>query len=534
MTTTTTATTPIAIESDGRTLTVRFERFDLDAYALFLRAKRLPESELVYDWETDVYTLTAPVRFAHYLDVSAAVAEREWLPLAGHLFDFQQFCVRRALEAKRFALWADTGLGKGLMILEWCRQVVHVTEGKVLILEPLAVIPQLFDEAEKFYGSELQMTRLDTREAVVQWCQSEGSEIGITNPQKFIEDVMPELRYLAGVAYDESSGLKSGGGVIKWNLIKSCRGIEYKLSATATPAPNDAMEYASQAAWLEKLRNEGDILWTYFHKTKAGDWEVKPHARAAFYQFMSSWSVYLRNPAHFGFADILATLPAPEIREYPIEMTDAQQSMAMTFRTVAGKGMFDDRLGVSERSKLSQLAKGFLYGAGGTVRYPSLKPAVVADLVRGDVADGLQVLVWTVFDEESAILQRELFDLGERLEVLDGSMSEAARLDVLHRFRRGDVRVLISKAQLIGYGMNLQFCRSMVFSGFDDSFERMYQATRRALRFGQTEVVRIHVPYVPELEGMIFSNVKNKEAAFLRDVAIQEEMYRRAMEGELE
>lgn len=109
-------------------------------------------------------------------------------------------------------------------------------------------------------------------------------------------------------------------------------------------------------------------------------------------------------------------------------------------------------------------------------------------------------------------------------------MSEAARLDVLDRFRRGDLRVLISKASLIGYGMNLQFCRSMVFSGFDDSFERMYQATRRCLRFGQTEVVRVHVPYVPELEGLVFNNVKGKEAAFLRDVAIQEEMYMKAME----
>src|SRR3990167_11402603 len=122
---------------------------------------------------------------------------------------------------------------------------------------------------------------------------------------------MPEMRRLSGVAFDESSRLKGGGGVIKWHLIRSCRGIEYKLSATATPAPNDTMEYASQASFLEKLRNEGEILWTYFSRDKYGTWSVKPHAREAFYRFMASWSIYLRDPKDYGFNDILATLPPP-------------------------------------------------------------------------------------------------------------------------------------------------------------------------------------------------------------------------------
>jgi len=91
------------------------------------------------------------------------------------------------------------------------------------------------------------------------------------------------------------------------------------------------------------------------------------------------------------------------------------------------------------------------------------------------------------------------------------------------------VRVIISKAQLIGYGLNLQNCRSMIFSGFDDSFERMYQAIRRAYRFGQTETVRVHVPYIPELEGMIFENVQGKERQFMEDVGMQERYYREAL-----
>jgi hypothetical protein len=96
------------------------------------------------------------------------------------------------------------------------------------------------------------------------------------------------------------------------------------------------------------------------------------------------------------------------------------------------------------------------------------------------------------------------------------------------------VQALISKPQLIGYGLNLQFVKSMVFSGFDDSFERMYQAIRRAYRLGQTEPVRVFVPYVPELEGLVFENVKQKEARFLAEVAAQERLYRAALADQLE
>lgn len=527
------------IRNTGALIEVEFSRFDLDNYGLFLKCKTLPESQLTYDWQRDVYTLTTPARFARLLGAEAGEARRELLPLAGHLFDYQRFIVAAALEAKRYAVWADTGLGKTAIFLEWARQVMHLTEARVLILSPLQIIEQTREEARKFYGGSLEIDRLETREALAEWCKGPGQGLAICNYEKLIPGLLNEYRYLGGLVADESSILKSGGGVIKWNLIKSAKGIEYKLSCTATPAPNDTMEYASQASFLEKLRTEGDILWTFFTRDKRGNWRVKPHARAAFYQFMASWSIYLRDPAHFGFGDILSTLPPPEIREYSIPITDTQRELMYAFLSKSGKGLFsDDRLGVQERTNLSQLAKGFLYdtssGRRQAARVESRKPAFVADLVRQDVADGRQVLVWTVFDEESSIIAEHLRDVSFLVDVLDGSMSDGARAEVLERFRRGHVDVLISKAQLLGYGMNFQFCRSMVFSGFDDSFERMYQAIRRCYRFGQTERVRVHMPYVPELEGMIFSNVRRKQAQFDEDTAVQERYYREAMSEKLE
>lgn len=511
------------------TAEVHFRAFDLPTYDLFLKVKQLPERELTYDWETDIYTVRTPARYAALLGLADAPAERPRLPLPDHLFDYQAFVVNRALDARRYAAWLDTGLGKTAVYLEWSRQVVHLASGRVIILAPLQVIRQIREEATRFYGDELPIEHLTTREALAAWCQESGPAIGITNYEKLIPGVLDELRRCAGLVADESSILKSGGGVIKWNLIKSSRGIEYKLSCTATPAPNETMEYASQASFLEKLRTEQDILWTFFSRDKHGEWRVKPHAAQAFYQFMASWSIYVRNPASFGWQDILATLPDPDLREYTLEMTDTQRELMYGFLHAKNRGLLvDDRLGLQERSKLSQLAKGFLYDPKRqAARIESVKPAFVADLVRKDVADGRQVLVWTVFDAESEILAELLGDLD--VATLHGSMSDGARADALDRFRAGDVAVMISKPSLIGYGLNFQHCRSMVFSGFDDSFERLYQAIRRCYRYGQTETVRVHIPYIPELEGLMLSNVKRKQVQFDQDAAIQERHYREAL-----
>ncbi len=88
---------------------VLFTSFDLEAYDLFLRTKRLPESRVEYDWESDSYRVTTPARFASMLGITAPPAPRSVLPISDYMFDYQQFIARAALEAKRYAIYADCG-----------------------------------------------------------------------------------------------------------------------------------------------------------------------------------------------------------------------------------------------------------------------------------------------------------------------------------------------------------------------------------------------------------------------------------------
>jgi hypothetical protein len=207
------------------------------------------------------------------------------------------------------------------------------------------------------------------------------------------------------------------------------------------------------------LRNEGEILWTYFSRDKYGTWSVKPHAREAFYSFMASWSIYLRDPKAYGFADILATLPPPVIHEHRLPMTEEQRAAMDTLLSSEGKGLFDARLGVKERAKLSQIAKGFIYVKGeDTAFYPSYKPGKVAELVEHEAQQLRPTIVWTVFDAESELVEEAIRDRSPGLKVgtLHGSDKPEAREVTIAAFKRGELDVLITKAQLVGYGLNFQ------------------------------------------------------------------------------
>lgn len=532
-------------------LSVHFNQFGQSAYELFLKCKRLPEFDLQFHPEGETYTITAPARFADMLGATAPKIDAKPLKYCKAMYDDQIELVVTALEAKRFAIWSGCGNGKTLIGLEFARQVVHRTKGKFLIVTMNDIVQEWIDQADHFYGIKYPLVRLETRADMREWMKDGANgTIAITNYEKWnpgsLEDqVINEARYLAGIALDESSRLKGGGGKQKWALIKSCRGIEYKLSLTATPAPNDTIEFASQASFLEKMRTDVDIIWTYFTRDpKTLKWTVKPHAREAFFQFMSSWSIYVNDPKRYGWRKNLPDVPTPVYKIVEIEPTPEQREwqQKITVDKVGQSSLFgNDQLSAIQRVKLSQVAKGFRYLKGksgrSVQRIPSDKPVVTAGIIRDEVAAGAQVLVWTVFDAESQMLSEILDGFSDGflkvndVEVLTGSTNDDERINILDRFRHGQTRVLISRARMLGYGQNFQFVKAMVFSGWSDSFEDLYQAIRRAVRHGQQDPVRVYFPVIRELEGETLANVQRKEADFERSIREMEENYIKARSG---
>ena len=181
--------------------------------------------------------------------------------LSPFLFDYQRDITRIALTKRKFAVFADCGLGKTLIFLEWAKHVQAAIgrDRPILIVSPLMVVPQTIAEAERFYGDTLPIQQVRASE-LADWTQH-GDGIGITNFEALSPDV-PRGK-LGALVIDESSMLKSHYG--KWGaeLIRLGGGLDYKLALTGTPAPNDRIEYANHAVFLDVHPTVNSFLARY-------------------------------------------------------------------------------------------------------------------------------------------------------------------------------------------------------------------------------------------------------------------------------
>ena len=403
------------------------------------------------------------------------VEESEMNP---ELFPFQKHCVKRALKCGKYALFENTGLDKTIQQLEWAQSVHDYCGKPVLIVSPLAVAEQTKREGQKF-GYAVNVVREQSQ--VV-------NGINITNYE--ILDHFDASTF-CGVVLDESSILKNFTSKTRTEIIELFAETPYKLSCTATPAPNDYMELGNQAEFCGVM-SRTEMLATFFVHD-GGDtskWRLKGHAQDAFWEWLATWAVVLTNPADLGYPGDGYNLPELETVEhvvkYDINICDDQFSFFAKEAQTLNERRNARRNSLEDRCKLA------------------------ADLVSGRPDE--QWLVWCDLNTES----EELTRLIENSVEIRGSDNPSDKADRLNGFTIGDVRYLITKPSIAGWGLNWQNCHNMIFVGLSDSYEMMYQAIRRCWRFGQTEKVTVHI-VTSEAEGAVKENIcrKEKQAAFM-------------------
>lgn len=389
------------------------------------------------------------------------------------LHDWQAEIVCWAVETGRCAIWADTGLGKTFMQLEWAR----LSGDTALIVAPLAVCHQTIREAVKL-GIGARYVRHDT--------EITGPGIWITN-YEMVEHFDPTS--IDAVVLDESSILKNFTGATRNLLIRHFQPVARRLSCTATPAPNDPEELTSQAEFLGVL-SRVEMLAAYFVHDSDTGWRLKGHARQPMFKWMASWAVAIRRPSDFGYDDTGYNLPGLTIHEHLLDVDVVPEGQ-----------LFATDLG----------------GVGGraAVRRATLEPRChkVVELVDAEPAEPW--VIWCGLNDEQETLRRAF---GDRCFSLTGSQSPEEKVDVLFRWLDGERLILLSKASIAGQGINMQHCARVAFVGLSDSYETYYQAIRRCYRYGQTRVVDTHI-VLSSLEGQIASNVRRKETEAARSTA---------------
>lgn len=220
--------------------------------------------------------------------------------LCKKLYTFQKDIVRWALAKGRAAVFADCGLGKTPMQLEWANQVYKHTNGNVLILAPLAVSSQTVAEGKKF---GIKVNICETSDDIQ-------PGINITNYEKL--DRFIECCF-SGVVLDESSILKSFTGKVRSQIINTFSTTPFRLTCTATPAPNDFMELGNHAEFLGIMSSSEMLAMFFVHDGgQTSKWRLKGHAEDVFWQWMGSWAVVMNSPNDLGYGYFTA-----EKHKYP-------------------------------------------------------------------------------------------------------------------------------------------------------------------------------------------------------------------------
>ena len=390
-----------------------------------------------------------------------------------NLFEWQKDIVHWALKKGKACLFEDCGLGKTLQQLSFADEVFKHTGGNVLILAPLAVAAQTKAEGEKF-GIEVNICRKQ--------CDVKAG-INITN-YEMIEHFEPET--FQGIILDESSILKNSTGATKTALTEMFKNTPYKLCCTATPAPNDFMEIGNHAEFLG-IMSQTEMLATYFvHDGKnTSKWRLKGHAKAKFFEWIASWACCMTSPADLGYDSGEYKLPPLIIHEIQVESgnTQAEDGLMMFYAETAES--------LSERRE---------------ARKESLEKRVEKSKEIAESVDG-QALIWCDYNDESALLAKEVLDSVE----VKGADSDEQKKNAMIGFSRGEIRILISKPKIAGWGMNWQNCNTVIFCGLSDSFESYYQAVRRCWRFGQKKPVDVYI-ITSEAEIAVKQNIERKQS----------------------
>lgn len=384
------------------------------------------------------------------------------------MFPHQTELTHWALRRGKAAIFAATGLGKTRMQLAWADQVSRHTNGRIIILAPLAVAEQTVGE-----GAAIGVQ--------VKHCREGGDVVDGVNIANYERLHKFDLDQFSGVVLDESSIIKHHDARTFAALTDAFRSTPFKLCASATPAPNDWTELGTHAEFLG-VRTRTEMLSEFFVHDggETTVWRLKGHARKEFWRWVASWGALLQSPADLGHDAAAYNLPPLKVHQHIIAAAgpSAGQLFAVEAQTLSERRS-------ARRDSIAQ------------------RVAECAAIVNGTPAPWV---VWCDLNAEGDALRASIKGAVE----IRGSDPTDEKESRLMAFARGDIRVLITKPSIAGFGLNWQHCSHMAFVGVTDSFEAYYQAVRRCWRFGQKREVQVHV-FASEHEGAVVANLRRKE-----------------------
>jgi hypothetical protein len=395
------------------------------------------------------------------------------------MFDFQKYVASYAIKKGRAAIFLDTGLGKTLIELVIAKNFIQATNKPVLIITPLAVAFQFIKEAEKFGIDDISYSKDGQVKTKIVVCNYERLD-------KF------DYKNFDCVILDESSILKNFKGAIKQQVTSFLKKVKYRYLFTATPSPNDFVELGTSSEALGYM-GYTDMLTKFFTNNEdtispqniGTQWILKGHAKENFFQWVSSWSISMRNPSDLGFEDTRFILPELISNYHPIKndknlVINGQMQLFTAIAKTLPEIRSENSLTINERCERA-------------IELSSKHDTSV---------------YWCNLNNEGDLLNK----LDKSSYQIKGSMNIDKKEEILLAFYNGEIKKLITKPKMTAFGLNWQHCNhTTYFPTF--SYEQYYQSIRRFWRFGQTKPVTVDLVYSDGMSRILDSLLAKTEKA---------------------
>ena len=429
-------------------------------------------------------------------------------------FPYQQQAYDFGWDTPFCAWWIDMGLGKTAPALTLAADLLAdwaVT--KVLVIAPKRVATDTWPKEVQNW-EHLRHLRVSTCVggiAGVKAGLSKDADIYTVNVEMldWLVDHYKKKWPFDFIIVDESSKFKSHDAK-RFKALKRLakHGLYCRmLQLTGTPAPNGLTDVWAPAYLLDNGKALGrtitDYRNMYFLKDFMGyKWELREGAEDKIYKRLAPMTLVIKgaNTEPPVYNNVVLTMPRDVIDQYKqfqkdmiIELTGGDELMAVNAAVL--------------QMKLQQFASGEVYlpsedNIKPTAKLHTLKLEALQSVI--EEANGTPILVGYAYQHEKAALLKKY---PKAVTMDDGD-------DVIDRWNRGEIAMLIGHPASMGHGLNLQHGSHIaVWYGLTWSLELYQQFNKRLDRTGQKRRVIIHhLVCEGTVDKIILEVMQNKDA----------------------
>ncbi len=418
-----------------------------------------------------------------------------------------------SLRGGRRAIFASFGLGKTFMQLIIAVNCIRKEDEPFLIACPLGVVGEFKRDNRKLQtGYDIEyITDTDNIE-------NYENKIYVTNYERIRKGDIDASKF-SGVSFDEASILRNLKTETTNYILQYFKKVQYRFVATATPSPNDFIELLNYADYLG-VASRGHLLTRFFKRnsTKAGDLQLLETKKQEFWQWVSTWAVFVNKPSDLGYDDTGYDLPKMNVIEHCVEHNPNYQIKDKFGNAILFKDATKSLLDVS-REKRESIA----------IR---IEKAV-------EIAPDENVIYWHHLEDERRALEK----LVDNHRSVFGSQKNSLKEKNIIDFSEGEYQNLITKPTIAGSGCNFQeYCNTAIFVGIDYKFNDFIQALHRIYRYRQTKDVNIHIIYTQNEQHVLktlmqkwekHNELQDAMIELVREYGLNAELIKTQMERQL-